>query len=660
MFKKLQWKLTSLIGILLIISLAAVFMVSTYFLTNHSKEEAKEAGRSIVTQVKTNVELQIESYAKNLALFSEDPNLIQFLSNPEEGNVDNILNMYKTYLELNPLVKVVSLGTEEKVTYTEPYLDLPADYDPTSRPWYQLAVQNKGEVVWTDLYEDAASGELLITGAKAIERNGQVLGVVGFDISLDAIDTIVNSVDVGHNGYAYLISNDGTAISHPTLRGENLYEIDFMSKVKEGDKGSFDYKFDNEERLMVYDTIEGNGWKLGVVYKYEDLLGMANALKTVNLIITLLAVAVGVVISYFVSRSIARPITLLTEQAEKVSQGDLTAQVKIQSKDEVGVLANGFNVMVNNMRDMIEKVNGSIRHLSDSAEHLSAVSEETMASGQQISAAIDDIAKGTSEQANDVDMMNEQTKSLSTSIERVNEAVRSVEMLSKESEQASYEGLEKLNDLQEKSKEANNEVQTVEHVLNGLAEKIHHIADVITTISNISDQTNLLALNASIEAARAGESGKGFAVVAAEVRKLAEQSAEATEKIRVTIQGIQEEAKNAVDAMQRSRELNDEQHAQVQLTGEAFEQIASKMNELITSMSMVTEHMNEINAKKEQVVEAIQSISAISEQSAAAVEEVSASTNEQIKAFETVAESAESLNESSKELQKMVRQFIIE
>ncbi|WP_419095334.1 methyl-accepting chemotaxis protein [Aeribacillus kexueae] len=313
--------------------------------------------------------------------------------------------------------------------------------------------------------------------------------------------------------------------------------------------------------------------------------------------------------------------------------------------------------MVNNMRDMIEKVNGSIRHLSDSAEHLSAVSEETMASGEQISAAIDDIAKGTSEQASDVDLMNEQTKTLSTSIERVNEAVHEVEKLSKESEQASYDGLEKLNVLQDKSKEANQEVQTVEYVLNGLADKIHHIADVITTISNISDQTNLLALNASIEAARAGESGKGFAVVAAEVRKLAEQSAEATEKIRVTIQGIQEEAKNAVDAMQRSREMNDEQHAQVQLTGEAFQQIAMKMNELITSMNMVTGYMNDINEKKEQVVEAIQSISAISQQSAAAVEEVSASTNEQIKAFETVAESAESLNESSKELQKMVSQF---
>lgn len=656
MFKKLQWRITSLIAILLIISLSIVFAISAYFTSSRMKEDVQNTGHSIVDSVKTNVETQLENYASSLGTFAENPMLLQHLQ-AEEIETGRITGPFVAFIEHNPLVKMVYVGTEKKEIFIEPAVDLPDDFDPTSRPWYTSAVENQGEVAWTEPYVDAASGELLITGAKTIEVNGTLLGVIGFDISLESINEIVNNVDAGYNGYAYLIAKDGTAISHPTLQGENLYELDFMQELQSNESGIVEYEYDNEKRIMVYNTLEGLGWKLGTVYKYADLMSTADRLMLINLVVTTIAVIIAGISGFFVSRAIARPILAIARQAEQVAQGDLTATVHVKAKDEIGQLADSFNLMVNNMRDMIEKVNGSIRHLSDSAEHLSAVSEETMASGEQISAAIDDIAKGTSEQASDVDLMNEQTKTLSTSIERVNEAVHEVEKLSKESEQASYDGLEKLNVLQDKSKEANQEVQTVEYVLNGLADKIHHIADVITTISNISDQTNLLALNASIEAARAGESGKGFAVVAAEVRKLAEQSAEATEKIRVTIQGIQEEAKNAVDAMQRSREMNDEQHAQVQLTGEAFQQIAMKMNELITSMNMVTGYMNDINEKKEQVVEAIQSISAISQQSAAAVEEVSASTNEQIKAFETVAESAESLNESSKELQKMVSQF---
>lgn len=659
MFKKLQWKLTTFMALLLFISLSAVFIASDFFVAKNLKEDANASGKSIVQQVKTNIDIQMNDYSKSLYQFSSDQDLITLITDYSDEKLNRLLQSYETYLELNNIVKAVIVGTEEKEMYTQPFIDLPDDFDPTSRPWYQLAAENPGKVVWTDPYEDAASGELLITGAKAIEQNGKILGVIGFDVSLESVDTIVNSVDVGFNGYAFLMTSEGIAISHPSLKGEDLYQYSFMEPLKEKESGILEYTFEKEDRMMIYDTIPGFGWKLGVVYKNADLLKTANTLKQINLSITILAIIIGVILAFLVSKTITKPILTLTKEAEKVAEGDLTVTAQVKAKDEIGTLTEIFNTMVRNMRDMIEKVNGSIHNLSNSAEHLSAVSEETMASSEQISAAIDDIAKGASEQANDVDSMNEQTKNLTKSIESVNDAVQHVVKLSKESEQASYDGLEQLNDLQMKSKDANNEIQAVEQVLNGLAEKINHIAEVITTISNISDQTNLLALNASIEAARAGESGKGFAVVATEVRKLAEQSAEATEKIRETIQGIQQEADNAVEAMTRSKEMNNEQHTAVQLTGDVFQKIAAKMNELITSINVVTEHMNEMNKQKDYVMESIQSISAISQQSAASVEEVSASTNEQIKAFETVAESAEALHESSKELQKMVNQFKI-
>lgn len=659
MFRKLQVKITIFFAVLLTISLASVFFVSSYIIQESIMEETQELGNSIVEQMNQNVAMQLNHYEKSMKLFSQDDDLLSFLNEPSEEKLNNVLHSYQSFLQMNPLVKAILIGTEKKEIYTEPLLDLPDDFDPTSRPWYQEALENRDKVVWTEPYEDGSTGELLITGAKVIEQNGKILGVIGYDVSLEAVDAIVNNIDLVHHGYAYLMTENGIAVSHPTLKGKNLYELNYMNRVKELESGVIRYEDEKEEKMMIFDTIPGLGWKLGVVYPYSDLLKTAENVKTTHLLITIGAVILTIISSFFVTRTITKPILSLTEEASKVAQGDLTVTVQINSKDEIGSLAESFNQMVANMRNIVESMKKSVNRMNDSSEHLSAVSVQTMAASEQISAAIDYIAKGSNEQAKNVDSMNEQMKSLSNSIECVNKSIQNVEQLSKESEDASYNGLETLNQLQLKSKEANQEIQTVEHVLNGLADKINHITDVITTISNISDQTNLLALNASIEAARVGESGKGFAVVAQEVRKLAEQSAEATEKISKTIQGIQAEAENAVQAMKRSKEMNDKQQHAVHLTGDAFQKIATKMNELIYSIRTVTENMNEINNKKIQVIESLQNISAISEQSTASIEEVSASTNEQLNVFETVSQSAEELHEFSKKLQKIVKYFSV-
>ncbi|WP_374702814.1 methyl-accepting chemotaxis protein [Bacillus sp. UMB0893] len=315
--------------------------------------------------------------------------------------------------------------------------------------------------------------------------------------------------------------------------------------------------------------------------------------------------------------------------------------------------------MVAEMRRMIEEVDLSVTTLTESAENLSAVSEETMAASEQVAGAMEDVARGATEQTTDVENMNERTNDLSVKINKVNESIVHIQSLSIKSENASYDGLEKLNVLQLKSAESNNELGSVESVLTDLAGKIKQIEEVVTVISAISDQTNLLALNASIEAARAGESGRGFAVVADEVRKLAEQSARATGRITETILGIQKESLKAVEAMGRTKEMNNEQNQAVHNSGEAFQTIVMMMGELANSISTVTEDMKEMNLQKEQVIESIVSISAITEQSAAAAEEVNASTDEQLRALETVADSAENLSEATKQLQELVKKFKI-
>ncbi|UAL51657.1 MULTISPECIES: methyl-accepting chemotaxis protein [Metabacillus] len=657
MFNKLQVKITLFLALIIIAALSAVQIFSHFYLQSEMHEDAKRNGTGIIQQLKSNIELSLSDYEKSLIRFGKDNQLVRLLS--EEGNEADVSQQFQTFLETNKQVSLIYAGSEKKSLFIRPSVELPEDFDPTTRPWYTLAKESPDKVVWTEPYEDAVKGSYIVTGAKAIVKNNEVIGVIAFDLSLDAVNDIVNSVTVGYSGYSFLIDQKGIALSHPKEQGKDLSKLDFMKSVMENKKGLVEYVFESEDRMLYFETINGLNWKIGAVYKYDDLMETANTVSLTSTLITLAALFIAVVIGYFVSKSIANPIIRIGESAKAVAAGDLTLKVNVSNKDEVGTLAENFNTMVSEMKRMIKEVDLSITTINDSAENLSAVSEETMAASEQVAGAMEDVARGASEQTSDVENMNERTTSLSLKITKVNESISHIQTLSAKSEHASYDGLEKLNVLQVKSTVSNKELASVEGVLSDLAGKIKQIEEVVTVISAISDQTNLLALNASIEAARAGESGKGFAVVAAEVRKLAEQSARATGRITETIFGIQQESIKAVDAMIRTKEMNNEQHKAVQNSGEAFQTIAVMMSELSQSISTVTEDIREMTLQKEQVIESIVNISAITEQSAAAAEEVNASTDEQLRALSTVADSAENLSEATKQLQELVKRFKI-
>ncbi|MCM3597752.1 methyl-accepting chemotaxis protein [Metabacillus idriensis] len=655
MFKKLQVKITLFLAVIIISALSSVQLFSHFYLQSEMHKDAKRNGTGIIQQLKSNIELSLRDYEKSLIRFGDDNQLVSLLS--EEGNETYISQQFQTFLETNQRVSLIYAGSEKKSLFIQPSVELPEDFDPTTRPWYILAKETPEKVVWTEPYEDAAKGSFTVTGAKAVMKNNKVVGVIAFDLSLDAVNEIVNSVTVGYGGYSFLIDQNGVALSHPTEQGKDLSKLGFMKSVMENKKGLVEYVFESEDRMLYFETINGLNWKIGAVYKYDDLMETARTVSFTSLLITLAALLIAVVIGYFVSRSIANPIVRIGETAKAVAAGDLTRRVNVSNKDEVGTLAENFNTMVSEMKRMIEEVNLSVKTINDSAESLSAVSEETMAASEQVAGAMEDVARGASEQTSDVENMSGRTTKLSLKITKVNESISHIQTLSVKSEYASYDGLEKLNVLQTKSTESNKELASVEGVLSDLAGKIKQIEEVVTVISSISDQTNLLALNASIEAARAGESGKGFAVVAAEVRKLAEQSARATGRITETISGIQQESIKAVAAMDRTKEMNNEQQKAVHNSGDAFQTIVMMMSDLSQSISTITEDIKEMTLQKEQVIESIVNISAITEQSAAAAEEVNASTDEQLRALETVADSAENLSEATKQLQELVKRF---
>nr|WP_246625251.1 methyl-accepting chemotaxis protein [Fictibacillus nanhaiensis] len=632
------------------------------------QKNIQEQTTGLANDVKASTELYLQSYGNTIDRYSQDSRVIDYLKTLKTDEAKGLGESwpivdqdFQHFLELNKNVAVLYVGAETKQFKTSPVLELPEGFDPTGRPWYQTAIQSPETTMWTEPYEDATSGEYVVTVVKPVldPATSDVLGVVGLDLSLAGLSNMINKTKVGYNGYPVLLDPKGMALVHPKEQGKDLSKESFIKEMYKHEKGNLAYEYKNTDRELYYTTIADTGWKLGFVYETKELLKDAQQLLNVILIFASIAVLVALVVTYFLAKSISNPIRNLQKQVQLVAEGDLTVSVNAKSKDEVGTLTQHFNAMVENMRGLITSVSQSVVTVNESTSNLSAVSEETIAASEEVSRAVAEIASGATNQAEDADETNRRTLDLSSQIEKVNEQADAMTRLSVLAESANKKGLSQMHILREKTGESNEVLKNIEEVISGLAGKVKEIEQVIQSITDISEQTNLLALNASIEAARAGESGRGFAVVADEVRKLAEQSSIAADKVRKTITGIGAESVRAVKEMEQTKQIAVDQNNTVTDTERAFDEIAGTMDEMVKSIQQITSEVEIINNYKEEVVASIQSIAAVAEQSAAASEEVSASSEEQVRALATVSQSAEELNEASSSLAAMIKHFKI-
>ncbi|WP_171005524.1 methyl-accepting chemotaxis protein [Bacillus sp. E(2018)] len=668
MFKRIQTKIMLSVSILVAITLLSVSLFS-YFQTKQQLESnSNEQATSLSSEVKASTELYLKSYGDTIDRYSRDSRLITYLKTVKTNETKGLNEVwpivdqdFKHFLDLNKNVAVLYIGAETKQFKTTPKLELPDGFDPTERPWYQTAKQTPEKIMWTEPYEDASSGEYVVTVTKPVldPATDEVLGVVGLDLNLGGLTSMINKTKVSYKGYPVLFDPKGMALVHPTQQGKDLSKETFIKELYKNEKGNVSYTYQNKDRELYYTTIADTNWKLGFVYDQKELLKDAEELLNMILIFTSVAVIAALGVTYMLAKSISKPITRLQAQVQKVAEGDLTISVEAKSKDEVGSLTHHFNAMVENMRGLITSVSHSVATVNESTSNLSAVSEETIAASEEVSRAVREIASGATTQAEDADETNRRTMDLSIQIEKVNEQAEEMTRLSLLAEEANKKGISQMDVLREKTGESNQVLKNIESVISGLAVKVEEIEQVIQSITEISNQTNLLALNASIEAARAGESGRGFAVVADEVRKLAEQSAVAADKVRKTISGIGEESERAVHEMAYTKRIAHDQNMTVTDTESAFNEISGTMADMVRSIEQITSEVEMINNYKEEVVASIQSIAAVAEQSAAASEEVSASSEEQVRALSTVSQSAEELNDASQALTEMIKHFKI-
>ncbi len=336
--------------------------------------------------------------------------------------------------------------------------------------------------------------------------------------------------------------------------------------------------------------------------------------RSLQLTATLLALLVGILAAVIITRQITRPLRETLAVVEKIAAGDLTHNMRVTRRDELGVLQQGIQRMGSTLRDLITGIRDGVTQIASAAEELSAVTEETSAGVNSQKVETDQVATAMHEMAATV-------QEVARNAEHASEAATEADGQARAGDQVVAEAISQIERLAE-------EVHRSTEAMGLLQQESQKIGSVMDVIKSVAEQTNLLALNAAIEAARAGEAGRGFAVVADEVRGLAQRTQKSTEEIEELVAGLQSGTQQVANVMLGSRNLTDSSVELTRKAGASLESITRTVSNIQSMNQQIAAAAEQQSAVAEQISRSILNVRDVSEQTAAASDETAASSVE--------------------------------
>lgn len=328
-----------------------------------------------------------------------------------------------------------------------------------------------------------------------------------------------------------------------------------------------------------------------------------------SLTIGIIAIVVSLIMSVYSTSIIARPLTSLSETAERVSSGDLTVNIHDEGrKDEVGILSRTFRIMV-------ERLQKEIRDITEAVSLLASSSGEIATTTAQLASGTEQTAVAVNETTTTIEEIKQTANVTSQKTRHVSDIAQNAVSVSQNGARLVNETIAGINRIRE-------QMEYIAETIVKLSEHNQAISEIIASVDDIAEQSNLLAVNAAIEAAKVGEHGKGFIIVAQEIKSLAEQSKQATKQVRTILNDIQKASTTAVMATERGSKAVDDAVRQSSGTGDSIQELTRSISEASQSVMQIAVSNQQQLVGIDQVAMAMTNIRQASSQNAASTKQV--------------------------------------
>ena len=529
------------------------------------------------------------------------------------------------------------------------------------KDWYKKAKENTDKFIYSEPYVDAVTGNNVLTISKAVTGyNGEFIGVVGIDINLSEIETYIHDVSLLDYGYIVIADNNGKIVINNEKNktfGENLSGFEFWDALKNSNQEKTKWTNNGELTFVLQSIDEKTGWRIVGFVEEKEITEHLSSIRNTIFIAVAVFFTLGIIASLILTKTITEQIKKINIGVRKIATGNLRERIQVSSKDEIQELAENLNTALDSISGLLKEIDSTSEEMYDSASGIASMSEETHAAVSEVANAINEVSNGATDQATAISNVTNTVDGLSNRIDDVDKNINNILNLSEVTDKLSDDGLKVLNLLIEKSVVTKQNTQESSSNVKEMTDSIKNINQISDVISGITEQTNLLALNASIEAARAGELGKGFAVVAEEIRKLAEESKDSTDKIKSIIKEVNQKSIRFVDSMEETVNILNEQDESINNTKNIFIEIAESIEPLVEAIRYISNLTDKMNNDKENVKKEIDNISVISQDVASVSEEVTASAEEVTATMDELTEYADKLDGIAENLKEKLNKF---
>lgn len=654
-------KLLSFISAVIIFSVVVSLTVSIYSFINYTEDQGK---RQAVTGMEELNDI-IENFNKNAKgyanIFASHPGVIKAVT---DRDYESLIR------ELKPLVAqtdvdFVTVTDGNGLVFARTHDESKRGDSVTNQANVKMALigECKGVIETGTVVKLSARA-----GAPVKDSAGKIVGVIslGYDLSKESIVDVIKkrlNIDatlfLGDVRINTTIIQDGKRLTGTKLDPFIADKVLKQSQIYEGRTDILGIPY-----ITAYMPIMNLDNKpIGIIFAGKPMADVKNV--RYNIIfhtswISLLIVLAIIVFAYlWINKRIVKPIKLIEHILGCVSNGELNVKIDETriGRDEIGLLVLSLKKMLGDLSSIVSSVKQNSQRIDESSQSLAASAEEMASSSDNVALTIQDVAKGTGSQAEElveiIDTLNRFGEQLGNIVQAINDVdanSRSINLMADKSNISMKSLMDSVNMV-------NDSFSSFISKITGFGASIKNIDEITNLINNIADQTNLLALNASIEAARAGEAGKGFAVVANEIRTLAEQAKSSSYNINALINSISGETGDMIKTGSlMNRELKNQALA-INTSIESFRNIIKAIDEVIPKIEAVNSSASSIDAEKNIILEKIEGVSAVAEEISASSQEIAAASEEMSASTQEVASTVQQLSSMAKNMMEQVNKF---